>query len=94
MVNRNPTEKTLDKALRLFDKIPDSVKAMYRLRFDTDSEYPFIAVNTPSFINIQIYPELELETNDTTITLRNRKINVSLWRKNKIMHITVYSHRN
>lgn len=66
-------------------RISSKMKAAYRIENTKDA----VHVHTPSYINIEKDEKYRVELSEHCLRIRNSKVLVSLWRTNKIMHVTV-----
>ena len=49
-----------------------------------------ITVQNPSYINIYIDNRFKIVNTEHVIRISNNRVSVTLWKRNKIMHITVF----
>lgn len=72
--------------------IPAKVRKMYGIervkKGSGGSKYEYIAIHEPSFINIAT-ENIEITKDKTVVNLYNKKVWVTLWIQNRILHVTV-----
>ena len=71
------------KALTL---IPKNVKEEYQIGKYKNG----IDINSPVYINIEFDDRFEIANGKITVDIKNSKCIVSLWKRMKTMHVTIY----
>ena len=68
------------------NRISKRIRNMYRIEIN-DHE---VIINTPAYIQINIDNRFKIENTKHVIRVINDKVHVTLWKRSKFMHITVF----
>ncbi len=72
--------------MKVLTLIPKKIKETYQIYKRKDC----IEVHFPAYVNIQFDKEFKITQNKETIAIINDKCCVTLWKKIKEQHITIY----
>ena len=72
--------------MKILTLIPKKIKETYQI----EKRKNCMEVHSPAYINIQFDKEFRITQNEETINFKNSKCCVSVWKKRKIQHITIY----
>ena len=72
--------------MKTISLIPQKVKKTYRIR----KRGNYIEVRSPAYVNIDCDKEFKITKNEEVIIFKNSKCRITLWKKVKMQHITIY----